>query len=551
MEFDIILPQSRIDAMAKAGLWPDRDILDYLDEAVAATPERTAIAGFNSVTGEHTRHTYAELRQLVDRVALGLVAIGVEPGDVVSYQLPNWWQFGVLHLACARVGAVTNPLMPIFRQRELGFMLPFVESKVMFVPASYRAFDYPAMIAELRPKLPSLEHVFVVCGDGPDAFEANFIDRHWEDEMDGAAILAERRGGPNEVTQVLYTSGTTGEPKGVMHTPNTLISNIVQYIDRVGLTSDDVILMASPLAHQTGFLYGLLMPIMLGTTAVLQDIWAPDEAVRNIEKHGVTFSMASTPFLSDLAATPAVDEHDISTLRAFLTAGAPIPRVLVEKASERLDIMVISCWGMTENGGVTTTKRGDSDEKIFGTDGTPLHGMETRVVDEDGKELPPGADGRLQARGMASFVGYLKRPNLFATDEDDWFETGDLAQIDADGYVRITGRSKDVIIRGGENIPVVEVEGLLYRNPAIQDAAIVAMPDERLGERACAFVTLEPGAALSFEDMVAFLEAEKMTRNYLPERLEIIDEMPRTPSGKIQKFKLREMLDELPAAAAR
>ena len=540
-DYDITLPQHRIAEMTAAGLWPNRAIVDYLDDAIAAVPDKLAISAHQVATGGNTRLTYAELGQTVDRVALGLAGLGIAPGDVVSFQLPNWWQFTVLHLACARIGAVTNALMPIFRHRELRFMMSFAESRAFFVPADYRGFDYPAMAAEVASDVPSLEHIFVIGGTGGASFEAHFIDRSWEDETDAGAVFAERRRGTNEVTQIIYTSGTTGEPKGVMHTPNTLIGNVIPFIDRVGLDADDVVLMASPMAHQTGFLYGMMMPIVLQATSVLQDIWAPDVAARLIEAEGVTFTMASTPFLSDLTHTPALADHDVTTLKTFLTAGAPIPRTLVQQANERLGADIISCWGMTENGGVTTTRRDDPPEKVFDTDGAPIGGMEVRVVGDDGAPLAAGTEGRLQARGAASFVGYLKRPEAFDSDAEGWFETGDLARMDADGYIRISGRDKDVIIRGGENVPVVEVEGLIYQHPAVQDVAIVAMPDPRLGERACAFATLAPGASLTLEEIVGFLLEQNMAKQYLPERLEIITEMPRTPSGKIQKFQLREM----------
>jgi cyclohexanecarboxylate-CoA ligase len=214
--------------------------------------------------------------------------------------------------------------------------------------------------------------------------------------------------------------------------------------------------------------------------------------------------------------------------------------VLVERATERLGAFIHSGWGMTENGCATGARRGDPPEKVFSTDGRPMRGMECRVVDEEGRPVPPGTEGRLQSRGAHQFVGYLKRPDKYDTDAEGWFQTGDLARMDAEGFIRITGRAKDIIIRGGENIPVVEVEELLYRHPAVQDAAIVAMPDERLGERGCAFVTLKPGMDLTFEEMIRWLEQHRMARQYLPERLEVVPEMPRTPSGKIQKFKLRE-----------
>jgi cyclohexanecarboxylate-CoA ligase len=255
--------------------------------------------------------------------------------------------------------------------------------------------------------------------------------------------------------------------------------------------------------------------------------------------------MGSTPFLADLADTPAVERYDLSTLRIFVTAGAPIPRVLVQRAMERLGALVVSAWGMTENGAATCTRPGDPPQKVFETDGAPIPGMEVRVVDAEGQPRPTGQEGRLQARGMCNFVGYLKRPERYDTDAEGWFETGDLARMDDDGYIRISGRAKDIIIRGGENIPVAEVEEALYRHPAVQDAAIVAMPDARLGERACAFVVLREGHSLTFAELVAHLDAERMTRTYFPERLEVLDAMPRTASGKIQKFHLRQQASEL------
>ncbi|MCX7142357.1 MAG: AMP-binding protein, partial [Proteobacteria bacterium] len=266
-----------------------------------------------------------------------------------------------------------------------------------------------------------------------------------------------------------------------------------------------------------------------------------------IETEGVSYSMGSTPFLADLADAPALKRHDISSLRTFVSSGAPIPRVLVERAVERLRCAVISAWGMSETGSVTTTRPDDSPEKIFGTDGVALPGMEVRVVDEGGSPRPVNTEGSLQCRGIGNFVGYFRRPDASAGDADGWFDTGDLATMDADGYIRITGRSKDIIIRGGENIPVVEIEELIYRHPAVQSAAIVAMPDARLGERACLFVVLQPGAALTFDEMVAHLERNNVAKHYFPERLELMPELPRTASGKIQKYVLRERARELVA----
>tara|TARA_R110002096_G_scaffold79166_1_gene185917 strand:- start:4018 stop:5661 length:1644 start_codon:yes stop_codon:yes gene_type:complete len=542
MQFDPILPEARVKAMKEDGFWPDQIVTDYLDRQIAEAPDKIAVIDSNSLTNTTNRISYGALGKLVDRIAVGLAELGVEKNDVVSCQLPNWWQFTALHLACARIGAVTNPMMPIFRERELSFMLGLAESKVLVIPRAFRGFDYPAMVRNIRSGLPDLKHVLVIDGTGEDSFEKTLLDTPWEEKRDKTDLFARRQPSPDDVIQLMYTSGTTGEPKGVMHTSNTIMSNLLLCAQCLELKRSDVILMASPMAHQTGFMYGLAMPIVLGTTAVLQDVWEPKRAAKLIGDEDVTFTMASTPFLSDLTETVAQDQQGLPSLRIFLVAGAPIPRALVERARQTLGTHIVSAWGMTENGLVTTTRLDDPEEKAINTDGRPLPGMEVRVVDRENKPLPGGREGMLKARTCSTFVGYLKRPEWYNHDAEGWFDTGDLARIDGDGYIRLTGRSKDIIIRGGENIPVVEVEGLLFRHPDIQDVAIVGMPDARLGERACVFIVPKPRRKISLSEITDFLEEHSLAKQYLPERLETVDELPRTPSGKVQKFKLREMI---------
>ncbi|MBQ0130941.1 MAG: AMP-binding protein, partial [Comamonas sp.] len=379
-----------------------------------------------------------------------------------------------------------------------------------------------------------------------NSFEALLSGPSWETHADAQLLLTQQRPTPDDITQLIYTSGTTGEPKGVMHTANTLMSNIVPYAQRLQLSAQDVVLMASPMAHQTGFMYGLMMPIMLKASVVLQDVWDPQQAVALIRAEQVTFTMASTPFLTDLARTVAERVQaggiGVPSLRTFLCAGAPIPGPLVEQARAALGAKIVSAWGMSENGAVTLTLLGDDDERSINTDGCPLPGVEVKVIDVDGSSLPTGQAGKLMLRSCSNFGGYLKRAHLNATDADDWFDTGDLARIDERGYIRITGRSKDVIIRGGENIPVVEIETLLYRHPAIAQAAIVAYPDERLGERACAVVVTKPDQTLDLPGLQAFMKAQQVAVQYVPERLIVMPSMPSTPSGKIQKFRLREIV---------
>jgi cyclohexanecarboxylate-CoA ligase len=540
MTAEVGTPNDRLSkrraAMTAAGHWRDETLLDHLGRALARTPDKTAIVATRSETGQETRLSYADLGHRSDILAARLATLGVGHGDVVSFQLPNWWEFSVLHLACLKLGAVSNPLMIIFRERELRFMLALAATKVLVVPATFRGFDYHRMAESLREHLPDLRHVFAVGGSGDAAFE-NLLTA-----PAGMPVPSgdEPRLAADDVIQLLYTSGTTGEPKGVMHTSNTMLSNLVPFAERLHLGGADIIHMPSPMAHQLGFMYGLVMPVMLGATAVLQDVFEPKEMARQITQERVTFTMGATPFLNDLSEYVARNGAATPTLRVFVSAGAPIPRALVSKARQALGAAIISAWGMSENGAVTTTRPEDPEEKTMATDGCALAGMEVRVVDVNGRVAGSGTEGQLRVRGCSNFVGYLKRPELDNTDAGGWFDTGDLARMDGEGYIRISGRSKDIIIRGGENIPVVEVEGLLFKHPAVAAVAVVGYPDPRLGERACAFVVLRVGSALSFDDMLAYLEAQQMARQYIPERLEIVTELPRTPSGKIQKFKLRE-----------
>jgi len=533
------LPPSRI--AADSALWPGRLPIDDLDHAVHTHSDRTAFVGWNSALGAELRLSYAELGERVDKVAQGLKERGIGKGDVVAFQLPNWWEFIALTYAANRIGAIANPLMPIFRQRELRFMLGFGAAKVVVIPRLWRGFDHWAMLDEIRPELPNLAHTFVVGGDGDHDFARALLDRPALTPAEKARLAAEHPT-PNDVVELIYTSGTSGEPKAVLHTANTVLAAAAAFIADIALDHTDVVFMGSPYAHQTGFLYGMLMPIMLHTKTVALDHWSAPQAAVLIEREGATFSMGSTPFLSDLLELPAEARARMRrTLATWVCAGAPIPRVLIERARADVGLDVLSCWGMTENAGLTITRKRDPAVKVVETDGRALPGSEVRIVDDHGTPLPADTVGHLQARGITHFIGYLKRPELNATDQHGWFDTGDLARMDADGYIRIVGRSKDVIIRGGENIPVAEVENLIYRHPEVAECAVVAMPDARLGERACAFIVAKPNHTVSLASLTRFLAAEGMAKPYWPERLVLIAQMPRTPSGKIQKFKLREL----------
>ena len=284
---------------------------------------------------------------------------------------------------------------------------------------------------------------------------------------------------------------------------------------------------------------------------MLTDVWEKDRAWSVITDYKVTYNMGATPFLADLMQSTKAPPAESVPLRYFVCGGAPIPRALAEQAAQRLGIKVLSVYGMSENGAVTVTPPDAPPEKVFSADGSPLPGVRLRIVNDEGTELPAGEEGRLLIRSPSNFVGYLRKPEAYGTSSDGWFESGDLARIDADGFIRITGRSKDIIIRGGENVPVVEVENLIYRHPAIVDAALVGMPHDRLGETGCCFVTVKPGENFDLDILRAHLQQGGMTRSYWPEKVVVVEAMPRTASGKIQKFQLRETAKQIAAEGSR
>jgi cyclohexanecarboxylate-CoA ligase len=522
----LCLTPERLAREKARGVWPGCVATDYLDRWAAEKPEATALVAWRMESEVETRLTWRQLARRAAAAADALERAGVRSGDVVSFQLPSWWEFVAVYLATVRLGAVANPLMPIFRRRELAFMLRLAGARAFVVPGHFRGFDHGELARELAAELPGMRLV------GLDSWKEVPFER-------GARLR------PDDVTQLLYTSGTTGEPKGVLHTSNTLLGAVREFAKHLAIGQDDVIFMPSPLAHQLGFCYGMLLSLLLGVPLVLTDIWRAARAAELIAAHGATLTFAATPFLADLVELNA----KLPTLRLFSSSGAPIPPAVVQAARERLGLAVAACWGMTECASVTIT---DTDGAgAAQSDGRALPNGEVRVVGPGGAEAPRGEVGALQVRGASLFVGYLKRPALYRLDAQGWFDTGDLARMDEQGCIRICGRDKDVIIRGGENIPVVEIEAALYRMAQVADAAVVAMPDARLQERACAFVTLRAGASLDLAALCRHLAAEGFSKHFWPERLELLAEMPRTPTGKIQKFVLRQLAKDLqPQAAA-
>jgi cyclohexanecarboxylate-CoA ligase len=480
------------------------------------------------------RVSYGELDSLVARAAGALRTLGVRPGDIVSFQLPNWLEAAVVHYAAIRLGAASNPISPIYRHREVSFILRQARSRVVAIPDRFRRFDYRSMLTEIRPQLPDLEHVLVVGESGPGMLSFSRAVQNAD-----AALPVPRRA--TDIALVLFTSGTEAQAKGVLHSHNTLVYECASMITLYEMTDADRILMPSPVTHITGLLYGMQLPLMLGTSAVFQDIWDPDMALALIERERCTLSIGATPFLHALAHSPRLSDHDIGSLRVFGCGGADVPPALIREAHERLGIVASRLYGSTECPTVTGTPLRAPIELHAETDGCAIGPEELRVVGDDGDEVAGGARGNLQVRGPELCLGYIDAAlNRAAFTEDGWFVTGDLAVVDENGNVTIAGRAKDIIVRGGENLSAKEIEDLLREHPAVTDVAIVGYPDEALGERVCAFVVAH--APVELEDLVTFLRGRRIANQKLPEHLRLVAELPKTASGKVQKYQLRDRL---------
>jgi cyclohexanecarboxylate-CoA ligase len=505
----------------------------YVKLASYRNPNKAAIIDrFGSLT-------WREVEDLSLRLATSLQNMGVKSGDRVAVQLPNWHHFPLLEYALSLIGAICVPLPLIYRERELSFMLDLVKPVLAFVPTIFRGFNHEAMFAQLQLLVPSIRKIVVV-GEPSSKASINFNELLAASPFQGVGLTD-----ASAITEIVFTSGTTGEPKGVMHSSNTNLYPAMSLIADQGLNSDAIILMASTFGHQTGFVYGGQLPAVLGATLVLIDRWDPITALELIKSEKVNWMMGATPFLQDLVESAS--NKDLDSLKTFLCSGAPIPPSLIAAARKRTSAFIASGWGMTEVGLVTLAKPGESDEAVSNSDGIPFDSMKIRITDEHGQAIVEGNEGELLCQGPSMFLGYYGRPKLTADSftTDGWFRTGDMGKIDGSGHLRIVGRSKDIIIRGGENIPVVEVEDLLNQHPAIVRSAVVGIKDLRLQERACAVVILRIGEQLTFEEMRAHLLYFKMSKQYVPEHLFVVDEFPMTPSGKIQKFLLRRKITDL------
>lgn len=533
MKVTLTFNEQRRAAYRQQGLWGDASLADYWQQTARAMPDKIAV-----VDNHGASYTYSALDHAASCLANWMLAKGIESGDRIAFQLPGWCEFTVIYLACLKIGAVSVPLLPSWREAELVWVLNKCQAKMFFAPTLFKQTRPVDLILPLQNQLPQLQQIVGVDKLAPATSSLSLSQIIADNTPLTTAITTHG----DELAAVLFTSGTEGLPKGVMLTHNNILASERAYCARLNLTWQDVFMMPAPLGHATGFLHGVTAPFLIGARSVLLDIFTPDACLALIEQQRCTCMLGATPFVYDLLNLLEKQPADLSALRFFLCGGTTIPKKVARECQQR-GIKLLSVYGSTESSPHAVVNLDDPLSRFMHTDGYAAAGVEIKVVDDARKTLPPGCEGEEASRGPNVFMGYFDEPELTARalDEEGWYYSGDLCRMDEAGYIKITGRKKDIIVRGGENISSREVEDILLQHPKIHDACVVAMPDERLGERSCAYVVLKaPHHSLSLEEVVAFFSRKRVAKYKYPEHIVVIEKLPRTASGKIQKFLLRK-----------
>ena len=533
MKVTLTFNEQRRAAYRQQGLWGDASLADYWQQTARAMPDKIAV-----VDNHGASYTYSALDHAASCLANWMLAKGIESGDRIAFQLPGWCEFTVIYLACLKIGAVSVPLLPSWREAELVWVLNKCQAKMFFAPTLFKQTRPVDLILPLQNQLPQLQQIVGVDKLAPATSSLSLSQIIADNTPLTTAITVHG----DELAAVLFTSGTEGLPKGVMLTHNNILASERAYCARLNLTWQDVFMMPAPLGHATGFLHGVTAPFLIGARSVLLDIFTPDACLALLEQQRCTCMLGATPFVYDLLNVLEKQPADLSALRFFLCGGTTIPKKVARECQQR-GIKLLSVYGSTESSPHAVVNLNDPLPRFMHTDGYAAAGVEIKVVDDARKTLPPGCEGEEASRGPNVFMGYFDEPELTARalDEEGWYYSGDLCRMDEAGYIKITGRKKDIIVRGGENISSREVEDILLQHPKIHDACVVAMPDERLGERSCAYVVLKaPHHSLSLEEVVAFFSRKRVAKYKYPEHIVVIEKLPRTASGKIQKFLLRK-----------
>jgi acyl-CoA synthetase (AMP-forming)/AMP-acid ligase II len=514
------------------GHWLDSTLVDAARAALKADPDKTLL-----IEGSR-RLTRRKAWDQALRLAAFFQARELKPGDVVSLQLPNWIEAAVVALAARMMGLIINPIPPIYRDAEMGYILANCQAKMIFVPQIFRKHDHVAMMERLRAALPDLNEVVIVREASWDAAIATPpIDEAYLPKVDPASVM-----------MAMYTSGTTGRPKGVLHTHYGFDHRVRAMGEAWAIGPDDTVFMPSPVTHITGAFWCFDMPWVRGCTSVLIDVWAADDGIRCISENRCTVSGGATPFLQQLLDIASGKPADVASLRLFFCGGTTVSPALIREASAAFpDTLIFRVYGSTEMSCATLgIQSRDQAEMGAETDGIILYPTELKLVDDNDGPVADGEEGEILARGPGLFVGYLDpADNEGNFDTDGYFRMGDLGRLVHGNYVVITGRKKDIIIRSGENISPKEVEDVLGTHSAVAEVAIVAMPSAATGEKGCAFIICCAGQTIDLAEIRRFLDASGLARQKFPEHLVVVDDLPRVPSGKVKKDVLRILAREI------
>ena len=521
------------------GHWTNTTLVDAARAALVTDPDHTLL-----IEGTQTL-TRRECWDQALRLASFFLSRGLKPGDVVAFQLPNWLETGVIALAARMVGLIINPIPPIYRESELAYILADCRAKLIFIPGLFRKHDYAAMLEALRPSLPLLQDVITLRHPAGLTWEA-LMAHPPTTEASLPAV------DPSAVMMVMYTSGTTGKPKGVLHTHYSYDHRARAMGEAWQIGPADVVFMPSPVTHITGALWAFDMTWIHGSTSMLMDVWTAEEGIRCIRDNRCTVNGGATPFLQQLLDTASSQPEALATLRLFFCGGTTVSPDLIRKANQTFpNCSFFRCYGSTEMVTATLGIRDRAQADLGAdTDGEIVYPAELEIIDAATDEpLPHGEEGEIIARGPGLFVGYVHpSDNDGNFDAAGFFRMGDLGRIVHDNYIVITGRKKDIIIRSGENISPKEVEDLLFNHPAIAEIAIVAMPSPTTGEKGCAFIIPNPGQTIDLAEIRRFLDATGLARQKFPEHVVLVDDLPRVASGKVKKDALRVLAREIAEA---
>jgi len=533
MAYVNMMPAELAAKYTREKLWMQKTVFDILVERAMRHPERIAIKD------QRGSVSYGALKDRIERAAQFYRSIGVKRGDVVTVQLPNRIEFAVAFIALELVGAIANKVNPDFRARELGYMLKFSGSSAYVFPGEWKDFDYAGMARDLQQVNPDIKRLIVV-GDAVEGMHD--FDRG----VAAAAPIAAAdkvHMDPNEVCRMCFTSGTTGDPKCALHSFNTTLYAVEVLNHDMEVPEREVFLAFLPLGLNWGYLT-LLQSILAGATLVLMERFNPRVALELIQNERVSYIPTAPAALVGLLNAPGAETFDVSSLRVVITGGASAAVETIRDYQKRMKGHLIELYGMLEAGFQTYTRFTDDPQKVNGTIGRPVHAMELRFVDAEGNDMSSGETGELMSRGPSIHLGYHNNPaaNGQAFNSEGWFRTGDLGRvIDADGNVQITGRSKEIINRGGKKFFPREVEEILYTHPSVMHAAMIGMPDARLGERNCLCVVPKGDVVPTVDEFVDFLR-DQVADYKLPESVEQFSELPMTGSGKIQRHALRDLV---------